>query len=335
LDNIVYQDIAENEALTSVFFLAGIRGNNKIFVFDTDNDKIFTGEKIYEFDNNTNEINPFVEIKNVPFFTGNQKFSMSLFVRPVTIKLRIPNSKNKSNIGITAIPIFRYGEFKSLDGEIYKLAMFNQFYTEYTKKNSFLVIVPYANQFPRASSFPVKYRPGDTIYLNKQIYLFKNVSVSGDSISLEHLGELDKNFGIAEGYYAFRQKFNNIQDGKSYEIGTSKKYTLIDFWGTWCVPCLELTDELKRMQEDYGKEKFQIVSIAYDDNEQTVLNYLIKKDINWINGYDDMKNSIFCSKFKVNDFPTFILLDKEGKIIKRGVGKDALEEIIKILKSVE
>jgi len=59
---------------------------------------------------------------------------------------------------------------------------------------------------------------------------------------------------------------NNIKDGKYY---------ILNFWGTWCSPCLPEMDSLAKLQKTY-KDKIQIIGIS-DDNEERKQNYLKKK----------------------------------------------------------
>ena len=63
-----------------------------------------------------------------------------------------------------------------------------------------------------------------------------------------------------------------------------KDYVLLDFWGTWCLPCRELTPELKRISKDYVSNT-NIVGIAYDKNIESVIKYTREQNINWANAF--------------------------------------------------
>jgi thiol-disulfide isomerase/thioredoxin len=67
-----------------------------------------------------------------------------------------------------------------------------------------------------------------------------------------------------------------------------KKYTLIDFWGTWCEPCLDMTPSLVAVQNKFPS-KLNIISIANDQNKNVVKLYAKKSKMNWIHGFADMK----------------------------------------------
>lgn len=315
------------EANNYLYFLVSKNDPSKL-IFDTGCDRNFANEKTYDQAKNNN----YIKIKNVEFRTGNLGQKTVLYIRPVYSEIII-NGNFRKKLGIQAIPIYRIGKFKAKDAHKYKVAVFNNFQNEYTTQNTSLIISPEESNFPSGKTYPLSYRIGDTIYLNNLVYVFKKVNKDGDAIELDFLKVMKQNFGLTVGKYAFKMKFNDLFNGRTYEIGSSKKFTLLDFWGTWCTPCIELTSELKRLHHLFNPDKFEIVSIAYDNSIENVQKYLQKEGINWTNIYDDRKNSMIASKFKVNDFPTFILLNENGKIIKREVGKNGLKNIESFLVS--
>ena len=324
---IVFQaDLQEtSKGNNGILTLRGKKNGKEILIFDVDNDSNIANRQKYIFDEKIG----FIKINNVDLVLGDTVYKQSIYVQPQLGTEFLGMNIGKQKLGLMIIPVYRYGNFKTNQGDSFKAALFNHFSQNYTEKNAFLVIIPVENKF--SSSHPVQYRVHDTIYLNKQIFLFKGVSKRGDIIELEHIGNLDKNFGIEEGNFALKMKSTDILNGQLIEIGSSPKFTLLDFWGTWCTPCIELIDELKKVNQKFSERNFQMVSIAFDDSEGKVQEYLNRHEIEWTNLYDERKNSVIASKYKVTDFPTFILLNPEGKILIRGVGKEALQKIVAYL----
>lgn len=178
----------------------------------------------------------------------------------------------------------------------------------------------------------MQYKVGDTIYFPTEVFLFAGITQKGDTLMLEKLGAQKINYGVSVGNYAFNLQARDIMKGNTYTIGKSSKYTLLDFWGTWCGPCRAVTPDIKKLQENADNKNLEIVSIAFDDKIEKVVNYLKDEDINWTNLFDSRENSIIASKFKVNAFPTYILIDEKGKIVFRGSGgKDVLKKMEQLL----
>ena len=107
----------------------------------------------------------------------------------------------------------------------------------------------------------------------------------------------------------------------------ANKYVLLDFWGTWCGPCLELTEDLREINGNYGEKGLKLIGVAFDDNLLEPAKYIKQKNILWPNVFDDRDSAYLVKKFTVSAFPTFILTDKKGKIIIRGTGFQALDSV--------
>jgi thiol-disulfide isomerase/thioredoxin len=99
------------------------------------------------------------------------------------------------------------------------------------------------------------------------------------------------------------------------------KYVLLDFWGSWCVPCRKGNPYLKELYFRYKEKGFDIIGIAADNNTKDAWHKAIEKDgLPWhhilINDLGPIYNII--------SYPTKILIDKNGVIIGR-FGSDEKE----------
>lgn len=115
-----------------------------------------------------------------------------------------------------------------------------------------------------------------------------------------------------------------VYKGPGFDLDQTKgKYTLIDFWGTWCIPCIKEMPRLKTYYEKF-QNKLNIVGIAGRDQHQNWMAFLNKNNYNWIQILDQGIPKL-SDNLNVNVYPTKYLLDPSGKIIM--IFKDANEEV--------
>lgn len=108
------------------------------------------------------------------------------------------------------------------------------------------------------------------------------------------------------------------------------KVVLLDFWGTWCGPCREATDDLVRLYKKYSKNpQFVMVGISSDgvNDKGKLVDYINQKGMGWVHVHD-MPQRALHRAFDVVKFPTYIVVDPEGVMIEvyqRGVAQTRLE----------
>jgi thiol-disulfide isomerase/thioredoxin len=90
------------------------------------------------------------------------------------------------------------------------------------------------------------------------------------------------------------------------------KPVLLDFWATWCAPCVAAVEPLKKLHEDAAPKGLIMISID-EDNEADVANEFVRKHgILWSNFHDD--GEIWRSFPRSNGVPFYVLIDGNGKI---------------------
>ena len=124
-----------------------------------------------------------------------------------------------------------------------------------------------------------------------------------------------------------------LPDGKPFNLSSliGKKYILIDFYGTWCGPCMK---GMPHMSEFYHKHKnvLEMVSVCCNDKDSKWRAFLdAHKEYDWIHIFDNDNTRI--EQFAIDGFPTKILIDLKGNIVFRAVGEnvadyDKIEKII-------
>lgn len=108
-------------------------------------------------------------------------------------------------------------------------------------------------------------------------------------------------------------------DGKDLSLSDLKgKHVVIDFWGTWCPWCVKGIPEMKASYEKYS-DKLEIVSVDCGDEKGDWKDAVKENEMTWKNVFDT--NNEVAEKYEIQGFPTKIVLDTEGNILKVFVGE--------------
>jgi thiol-disulfide isomerase/thioredoxin len=97
------------------------------------------------------------------------------------------------------------------------------------------------------------------------------------------------------------------------------KFTLIDFWGTWCGPCLAAMPELHRIYQLYRHRGFEILSVAADESPEVVNKFRAGKwPMPWLNAFarysEGVEENRQLQELGILIFPRAVLVDPQGKI---------------------
>jgi len=119
---------------------------------------------------------------------------------------------------------------------------------------------------------------------------------------------------------------NNIFSTASLE----GKYYFIDFWSTWCNRCMKYNNVKKEATELFPESKFEIISVALDDNKETWRNLIKRNNYNWIQLIDEkMWQGPAANTLKFDSIPFNFLVSPDGHILSKAIKPDSLLTVLK------
>lgn len=94
---------------------------------------------------------------------------------------------------------------------------------------------------------------------------------------------------------------------------------LLDFWGTWCPPCREASPALGRLAKRLEGDPFELVGVSNDSTRDVLERYVEEHAMDWTQVWD-RDGSVARDAFLVRTYPTYIVMDHEGRVVYRVSG---------------
>ncbi len=132
------------------------------------------------------------------------------------------------------------------------------------------------------------------------------------------------------------EKWGVKLSGESVTLANFKgKVVLVDFWATWCVPCVKAMPDLQKLQEKYSEKGLGVVGISIDEKgAEKVKPFLSKKKFTYTMLLDKDTVHPTWKAFGVHGIPALFLLNKEGMIVQQWIGKVEMKEVKKAVEAL-
>lgn len=111
------------------------------------------------------------------------------------------------------------------------------------------------------------------------------------------------------------------------------KFIYIDFWATWCKPCIREIPDLVKLEKEYLGKNIEFVSVSFDSKKEPWENYVNREGLTGIQFWVDKPNKdIYDVGFNITMIPRFVLIDDQGNIVNANAPRPSSgEEIRKLL----
>jgi cytochrome c biogenesis protein CcmG/thiol:disulfide interchange protein DsbE len=106
--------------------------------------------------------------------------------------------------------------------------------------------------------------------------------------------------------------------GASHLADLKGKVVLLNFWASWCPPCLEETPSLNRLQQEISAKGGTVLGISVDEDDDAYKKFLVDNHVAFPTYRDATKKS--ASDYGTSMFPETYFIDREGRLARKVVG---------------
>ena len=337
---------------TCVNIFSGLKKNKKIIIIDLNNDNDFSDDITYEFDTlstnkwfkgDTMEVLPLVHV-NYEVLENNEIKQRHTYIRvkPYDYSYTYDNDLDRKLAVYTINSVSKIGVF-SINGEEFKVN---------------LCLSPKGILEKFSNSYYYKIQRGE-LYYKMEVYeqnknevvvfghTFKAIDykLDGDveTLLLLYSGVQKNPIG---GYLGFSiPKIQGVDsENKPIQIEQSlskNKYVLLEFWGSWCAPCIKSIPAIKDLYSKINQDKIQFFGVDYEYNDQgrNKAHEIIKEhNIKWLQIAETpptvKKGFKVAEALDVKNYPTLLLISPTGKIVARETGENTVKKIEEYLRNM-
>ncbi|KAA6346908.1 Thiol:disulfide interchange protein TlpA [termite gut metagenome] len=144
--------------------------------------------------------------------------------------------------------------------------------------------------------------------------------------------KIEKAGSLLPGKPAFDFQFVDTTDNVYHLSDFRGKIIYVDFWATWCVPCLAESPAYESLAEKFQGQNIVFLSISIDTTKEIWLNYLAKHEKKLTQYYTSDTN--YKEDWSIKYIPRFLLIDKEQRIINAYAARPSQESTEELLRSL-
>jgi len=325
---------------TKIYALSGFNKGKQYYIIDRNSNKDFSDDELVEFSKSTIQNENYRDSFNVKsiYITKlsggnfhNQETYLQFLPAPnyFTYNKETEDEKFKHSLQLAALKYdFFYGTFKANIDE-YGVGVNKGFFGDeiiFKKSNT--------NFYPPNHQLFAKYKVKDTVKFDDKYFRIDSLTFYPPKLVINEINNVNVIYGFRTNEISKNYLINDLNGDSTTlkNLAKEKGFLLLDFWGTWCAPCKELTPELVNLHQKFS-DHIQFASLAFELDPKPVLDYSKANQMNWYNGIikgkpksGDMTSPII-GGLRIECYPTFIIMDSDLNILYRtcGGGENYLE----------
>lgn len=121
-------------------------------------------------------------------------------------------------------------------------------------------------------------------------------------------------------------------DGRSLGFDEFRgRYVLVDFWATWCEPCIEEMPNVRAAYEAFRAKGFEIVAVSLDETPQPVVEFARERKLPWRQVHNATCDGDLVAAFGVSSIPATFLIGPDGTIARLDLRGEAIGKALSTL----
>ena len=173
------------------------------------------------------------------------------------------------------------------------------------------------------------YRVGDDVVLGASAYRIAALSTDGASLTLVRVGAADAAVAPRPGHRA-PPVAGRATDGRDVDLAAMRgAYVVLDFWGTWCTPCLAALPEMKVLEGTARAAGVAFIGVA-EDEEPSADAFVRTHGVGWPQLAGASARAV-AARYGITRYPTLVVIAPDGRVAMRAAGASASPDEVRAM----